>query len=148
MKHFLASVLLVAAFSAPAIYGQRQTVFVQSTAKVVSTKFYIRTQLFFGRSRTNGKEVSTEEFDDFLIQVITPEFPDGLTVLDGIGQFREADANIMIREKAKILILFYPARTRRQSSRKIERIRAAYKKRFAQQSVLRVDDSSLVRVSF
>jgi hypothetical protein len=67
--------------------------------------------------------------------------------LDGIGQFRDAKG-LVIREKSKVLILLYPSNTRRQSSRKIERIHAAYKKRFEQQSVLRVDDELPVKVSF
>lgn len=108
---------------------------------------FIRTELFFGRNRSDGTEITEEEFADFLSRTITPEFPDGLTVLDGIGQFRDPDGNT-IREKAKVLILLYPLSTRRQSSRKIEKIRTAYKERFDQQSVLRVDEILPARVSF
>lgn len=113
----------------------------------IETETFIRTELFFGRNKPDGTEVSQEEFDSFLSDTITPEFPDGLTVLDAVGQFRDADAKI-IREKAKILILLYPSNAKRQSSRKIERIRTAYKARFNQQSVLRVDDVLPVKISF
>jgi len=46
------------------------------------------------------------------------------------------------------LILLYPVSARNEKSVKIEEIREEYKKRFLQQSVLRVDDSLPVWVSF
>jgi hypothetical protein len=116
-------------------------------AKTIESEAFIRSELFFGRNKPDGTEVSEEEFAEFLRDAITPEFPDGLTVLDGIGQFRDA-SGATVREKAKVLILLYPSSAKKQSSRKIERIRRAYKTRFAQQSVLRVDDVLPVRVSF
>lgn len=147
MKLITASVLFVMSFVVQTNYAQQQPVSLMSVAEVVETQTFIRTELFFGRSRTHSAEVSEAEFNDFLNVTITPEFPDGLTVLDGIGQFRDADGNT-VQEKAKVLILLYPSITKRQSSRKIERIRTAYKNRFEQQSVLRVDDRLPVRVSF
>ena len=141
----------------PTTYAQRQSAFVSSAGKSarrdgiqpkrLGALAFVRTELFFGRNRPNGAEVSSEEFDDFLNVVITAEFPDGLTVLDGIGQFRDSDGNT-IRERAKVLILLYPSNARKRSSLKIERIRAAYINRFEQQSVLRMDDPLPVRVSF
>ncbi len=147
MKYILATVLLMMSFVVQTNYAQQQPVSLPSATRIVETEPFIRTELFFGRNRPNGPEVSQEEFADFLNVTITPEFPDGLTVLDGIGQFRDSNGNT-IQEKAKVLILLYPSNTRRQSSRKIERIRTAYKNRFEQQSVLRVDDVLPVRVSF
>ena len=78
---------------------------------------------------------------------ITPRFPDGLTVLKGFGQFRESSGQI-VQESSFVLILLYPRETLRDSSGKIEEIRALYKERFEQESVLRVDDPRPVRVSF
>ena len=109
-------------------------------------QFY-RTELFFGRNKPDGNEVSETEFNEFLNETITPEFPEGLTILDGIGQFREASGKI-IQEKAKVLVLIYSSKMRRQNNRKIERIRNAYKKRFQQESVLRVESVLPVKVSF
>jgi Protein of unknown function (DUF3574) len=48
---------------------------------------FLRTELFFGLSRPEG-EVTEEEFQQFLAEHITPRFPDGLTVVTGLGQFR------------------------------------------------------------
>ncbi len=148
MKYFLAVVLLMMSFVVQTNYAQQpKPISLTAATAVVETESFIRTELFFGRNKPDGTEVSQEDFEDFLSVTITPEFPDGLTVLDGIGQFRDANGNT-IREKAKVLILLYSSNTKTRSSRKIERIRTAYKNRFDQQSVLRMDDVLPVRVSF
>ena len=45
-------------------------------------------ELFFGRDRAGQQTVSDAEWADFLASVVTPNFPDGLTVFDGYGQWR------------------------------------------------------------
>jgi len=44
---------------------------------------FARTELFFGSAKPDGSAVTEEEFSTFLDQVITPRFPDGLTLLTG-----------------------------------------------------------------
>jgi hypothetical protein len=107
---------------------------------------FVRTELFFGTAKPDGV-VTDEEFEAFVDEIVTPRFPDGLTLLEADGQFRGSD-NVIIKEKSFVLVLLYPVETQRVSSRRIERIRAIYKERFQQQSVLRVDDPRAVRVSF
>lgn len=82
-----------------------------------------------------------------LDDVVTPCFPDGLTLLTGTGQFRESDGQI-VQKTSFVLILLYPLDIRKESNVKIEAIRALYKEHFLQQSVLRVDDPRAVRVGF
>ena len=108
---------------------------------------FIRTELFFGRNISGGGEVSRKDFNKFLEEVITPRFPDGLTVLNGRGQFLNSSGEVE-RERTIVLILLYPVSARREKHTKIEEIRDEYKSRFQQQSVLRVDDPSPVWVSF
>jgi hypothetical protein len=60
----------------------------------------------------------------------------------GFGQFRNS-AGVIVQEKSMLLILLYPPPTV-QSSKKIEEIRTLYKRRFQQESVLRVDTAGLV----
>jgi Protein of unknown function (DUF3574) len=79
--------------------------------------------------------------------VVTPLFPDGLTLVRASGQFRGADG-VTIKEDAYVLILLYPLEGQTASSRNIDAIRAEYMKRHQQESVLRVDDPFLVWVSF
>jgi Protein of unknown function (DUF3574) len=96
-----------------------------------------RTELFFGRNSPDG-EIPEQAFQDFLDRVVTPLFPDGLTVIDGQGQFRASANSAVEKEAAKVLILLY--RFDKQESDKIEEIRSRYKASFKQQSVLRVDE--------
>jgi hypothetical protein len=105
---------------------------------------WARTELFFGTARPDGSVVSDDKFKRFLDQEVTPRFPDGLTLITGQGQFKNANGMI-IQEKSKVLILLYPLDDTGASTR-IESIRAAYKLAFQQESVLRVD--SRAGVSF
>ena len=50
---------------------------------------YAEYQLLLGRSTSDGGEVSEEEWLAFLADTVTPRFPDGLTVLDAAGQWRD-----------------------------------------------------------
>ncbi len=103
-----------------------------------------RTELYFGSQKPDGTAVTEGQFMDFIDTVVTPRFPDGLTVLTGYGQFRNS-AGVIVKERSMELILLYPPQ-RRDADRKIEEIRTAYKQAFQQESVLRVD--SLAAVSF
>jgi hypothetical protein len=100
------------------------------------TTAFVRTELFFGLSRPGGA-VSEEEFKTFIDSAVTPSFPDGLTLLSGNGQFRDASGTI-VAEGSKLLIVLVPLRNR-DTEAKIEQIRSDYKLRFQQQSVLRAD---------
>jgi len=107
---------------------------------------FARSELFFGTARPDGV-VSDEEFMEFVDSVVTPRFPDGLTLLEADGQFRGEDG-VIVKEKAFVLILVYPLEEVSRSSRRIEAIRDRYKEQFQQESVLRIDDPFAVRVSF
>jgi hypothetical protein len=105
---------------------------------------WARTDLFFGAGKPDGGEVTEQEFKQFLDDVVTPRFPDGLTVLVGMGQYRN-QAGALVQERSTLLILLYPRRNN-QTNARIEEIREAYKTAFQQESVLRVDTKG--RVSF
>jgi hypothetical protein len=106
-----------------------------------------RTELYFGRNKNDGTQVSDEEWSKFLDEIVTPRFPVGLTVLDGQGQYRLENGTI-VKENSKVLVLLYSPKTRSANNRKIERIRSEYKKLFKQESVMRIDFRQTVRVSF
>jgi hypothetical protein len=53
-------------------------------------EIFFRTELFFGLSRSNGPDVTEEEFQHFIDTEVTPRFPDGLTLLSGKGQFKDS----------------------------------------------------------
>jgi hypothetical protein len=107
---------------------------------------FVRTELFFGTARS-GPAVTEDDIRRFIDEEVTSEFGDGLTLLKGQGQFRGGDGRL-VKEECFVLVLLYPYDTARKSGQKIQRIRERYKTRFAQQSVLRIDDPYIVWVSF
>jgi hypothetical protein len=109
--------------------------------KQIGGENFAKTELFFGLSKPNNLQVTNEEFQNFVNTVVTPLFPDGLTLLTGRGQFKDSTGTV-IQERSRLLILLYPFD--HDSSQKVEQIREAYKSTFQQESVLRVDEQSCV----
>jgi hypothetical protein len=103
---------------------------------------FTRSELFFGLSKPDGGTISRQEFQTFIDREVTPRFPNGLTLLSGLGQFKNTQGKI-IQEKSQLLILLYSFKEN-GNSQKIEQIRQAYKTTFQQESVLRVDSISCV----
>jgi hypothetical protein len=121
----------------------------ESTTTVfeITTEKFIRTELYFGRNIPTGETVSEADWQKFVDEVVTPRFPDGLTVLDADGQWRGKDGSIA-REESKVIVLLYPRKQRKEMNAKIEEIRGEYKRRFAQEAVMRIDITKSVDVSF
>lgn len=90
-----------------------------------------RTELLFGAGR-----VSDVQWKNFLGKDVTPRFPDGLTSFDGYGQWKAPSGKIA-KERSHILLLWHAPNA--DADVKIDAIRDAYKKRFHQLSVMRVD---------
>jgi Protein of unknown function (DUF3574) len=95
---------------------------------VVAPVTMIRTELYFG-------PVPIGQWNQFLAQVVTPLFPDGLTWFDVQGQWRGPDGNIR-KLPSRILIILYP--DSRKNDGAIEQVRQQFKGRFHQLSVLKV----------
>ncbi|GAA3307471.1 hypothetical protein GCM10020295_66420 [Streptomyces cinereospinus] len=107
---------------------------------------YAETRLLFGTARPDGGPAVTEaQFTRFVDAEVTPGFPDGLTVREGRGQWRDANGTIE-KERSYELVLLYPAGEAAARGREIEEIRRDYLKAFGQESVGRVDER--VRVDF
>ena len=145
MKHFTRRAATLAlgiatllAVPVTAIEPQYERQFPQPTA---GGEVWIRTELYFGTDKP-GDNVTDAQFRDFVDQQVTPRFPDGLTLLTGYGQFLNSN-NRLIKERSKLLILFYPQELK-GANRKIEDIRDLYKKRFQQESVLRADSRNVI----
>jgi hypothetical protein len=109
-----------------------------ATLALFPASLFTRTELFFGSLKPDGSMVSEEAFLRFLDAEITPRFPNGLTLLTGLGQFLTAQG-IMIQEASRLLILLYPVEERPDKNEQIEQIREKYKQIFQQESVLRAD---------
>ena len=139
-------VLLLCLLTFSNLYALSQPNYIDSPAISVFEKYY-RTELYFGRSKSNGTVVSEDEWTKFLKDEVTPRFPDGFTVLDGAGQYRDKNGRI-VKEPSKVLVFLYTRKNRKTSSTKIDEIRTAYVKLFSQESVLRLDFKHSVNVLF
>jgi hypothetical protein len=115
--------LLVAALAAP------------GCARGPEPRGAVETQLFFGLARPDGA-VSEGEWASFLADVVTPRFPEGLTVLDAYGQYRDETAAVR-SERTRVVLLVHQGGAAADAA--IAAIVAEYERRFAQRSVLRVD---------
>jgi hypothetical protein len=100
-----------------------------------------RLELLFGSSRPQGGTVTEEDWSSFLDTEVSPRFPAGFTVLNGPGQWRGSDGRLA-KEQSKILVIWHQSSARTEAD--IEAIRSAYKMRFQQESVMRVDGISCV----
>jgi hypothetical protein len=100
-----------------------------------------RVELLFGAALGDGSQVSDQQWHEFVAEQVTPRFPEGLTAFSGHGQWRQADGRIT-REVSRLLLIWYTPTAAHQAA--IETIRAAYKRRFQQLSVMRIDGSDCV----
>ncbi|MFF7337084.1 DUF3574 domain-containing protein [Streptomyces sp. NPDC008163] len=111
-----------------------------AVAEAVRGKDYVETRLLFGTERPDGgPEVTDRQFLAFVDEEVTPRFPNGLTIQDGRGQWRDSHG-VVERERSYELTLLYPASEARLRGRQIERIRDAYEKEYAQESVGRLEE--------
>ncbi|MFJ8076029.1 DUF3574 domain-containing protein [Streptomyces sp. NPDC096176] len=104
---------------------------------------YVETRLFFGTERPDGgPDVTDAQFMAFVDRSVTPGFPDGLTIQEGRGQWHDSNG-VIERERSYELILLYPAAEAGARDARIERIREAYVRAYAQDSVARLDEPTL-----
>ena len=116
-----------------------------------STQGWVETRLYFGlRPADAPTRVTTEAgWQSFLDHEVTPRFPAGLSVLDVYGQWQSKGGattprSTPMRIRSKLLIIYYPRNP--ENDARIEEIRAAWKTRTGDQSVLKA--TSAVEVSF
>ncbi|MFD1627968.1 DUF3574 domain-containing protein [Azospirillum griseum] len=93
----------------------------------------VESRLFFGRNIGDHLGVTDKAWARFVNREITPRFPDGLTIQDAAGHWRDSDTGRLVKEPSKILTLLTasdPATLAR-----IHEVADLYKKRFKQQAV-------------
>lgn len=93
-------------------------------------------ELYFGRNIGDRLGVTEKQWQRFLDTEVTPRFPDGLSVMDAGGQWRDTDTGRVVREPSKLLVLVL---TDADAARpKLAAISDAYKREFQQQAVMTV----------
>lgn len=90
-------------------------------------------QILFGRNVEDRIRVSEADWIDFVEREVSPRFPDGFTVVDGTGQWRDTRRGSIVHESSKLIEIVLPGGS--DDRIKIEAIAEAYKQRFEQQSV-------------
>ena len=90
---------------------------------------------YFGRTHGGVEVVTDAEWTRFMDATVTPAFPDGLTVLDGAGQWRGRDATIS-RQRSKVLLVALPNGDAAEAQRRLAPVIAAYRDRYRQESVM------------
>src|SRR3546814_16065208 len=83
-----------------------------------------RLELYFGTQRPGGAPVTAAEWAGFLDEEVTPRFPDGLTVLEGNGQWRNSKG-VITRETETVLVIHYEPSAGKETA--IKDLRAATK---------------------
>jgi Protein of unknown function (DUF3574) len=91
-------------------------------------------ELAFGRNIGDRLGVSDADFKRFAAEEITPRFPDGFTVIDGVGQWHDPERGRIVHEKAKLVTLVLAEDPAKAAA--LTAIADAYKRRFRQQGVL------------
>ena len=80
--------------------------------------------LFFGGS------VPDDAWDNFSAIFLNSAFPDGFTVYEAAGQWRDPNTHQIVRERTRVVQVFGPA-----TPAQVSAVRATYRTRFHQTSV-------------
>ena len=100
----------------------------QGAACNAPQKAMLDVELLLGRGNAGDAR-----WRQFLAREVTPRFPDGLTVYETYGQWRDPQRNLIVREKSRVMRIIVPADAPAQD--RIDAVAAAYKKQFSQKSV-------------
>jgi len=90
-------------------------------------------ELLFGRDVGHRLGVSESAWTRFVARKIAPRFPDGLTVSDATGQWRDRESGMIVHEPSKRVEIVLPGAA--DDEARLEAVVTAYKRQFHQHSV-------------
>ncbi len=90
-------------------------------------------ELLFGRAIGDRVGVSESAWAQFVRREMTPRFPDGLTVVDAVGQWRDRTRGTLVREPSKRVEIVLSGNA--DDEDRLGAVVAAYKRQFRQHSV-------------
>jgi Protein of unknown function (DUF3574) len=114
-------------FMTALLIGQAGPAGAQALSCTVPQKPMLDIELMLGRGKANAAR-----WAQFLAREVTPRFPDGLTVYETTGQWRDPATKVIIHEKSRVLRIIVPVHT---PPDKIAAVADAYRKQFRQKSV-------------
>ncbi len=103
-------------------------------AQLASEKPMVEAQLFFGRDIAGRAPVQRKPNGRISCPgSLARDFPDGFTVSDGNGEWRDPKSLKAVREQSKIVVIAAPQSP--DFAKKLQDVSDAYRARFHQQSV-------------
>lgn len=100
-------------------------------------------RLFLGREIPGGGTVSDAEWTAFVEEVVTPRFPEGLTVWRADGQWLDAQG-LTVHEPVMVIEVLHTPGAEAEAA--IAAIANEYRRRFRQEAVLRVTVEAEMRL--
>ncbi|MCB1121814.1 MAG: DUF3574 domain-containing protein [Verrucomicrobiae bacterium] len=107
-----------------------------SQTEPASKTGWLKTELYYGAGRLPADGSPDERWENYINEVVTPRFPEGLTLLEGTGQWRVKPGQPPRRHRSRILILIHEDTP--EKSRLVDEIRSIWLEISGHQSVLRV----------
>jgi hypothetical protein len=134
----LTCVLLTACQTAPAPKGEKVVSPPTAGGGAMVKEEWVRSEIYCGfaplEAEGLGLAAAEGTWRTFLDEEVTPRFPDGLSVFDAYGQWRENTDAPIARMRSKVLVIVYPDSAARRAG--VNAICEAYKKRTGEKSVL------------
>jgi hypothetical protein len=93
----------------------------------------LQVEFMFGRNVGGRLAVGETAWSRFLAHEVTPRFPDGLSVFDATGQWRDKARGRVVHEPSKLVMIVTADDAAARD--KIAAIAQTYKEKFHQQSV-------------
>jgi hypothetical protein len=138
--------LLVVATTLSADPPPQATASLQGDAARPASAHWLRSEMYFGVGPVDVSDGGVGEirWRAFLDREVTPRFPDGLTVFEAFGQWRDSGQTQPSRLRTKVLVILHEDTPANRAA--IDAIRLAWKAATHDQSVLLASQS--VDVSF
>ena len=129
MRRVFFGIPVIVALAAPVAHVAAQMPPCQGT-----TKPHQVAELSFGRDIGHSIGVSEQAWARFVARELTPRFPDGLTITDAVGQWRNPTSGRTVQEPTKQVEIVLPGKD--DDEARLEAVVAAYKRDFSQHSVV------------
>jgi len=125
LAYSLSLFLLVAACQAPPP--------APSYACPAGTETWQRLEMVFGRNISGGGRVSDADWEAYVEEVLSPAFPDGLSVVEAQGRWLSPSGE-RFNEDNFFVLIYVPAEV--SPAQQVDAAIADYKSRFRQETVL------------
>jgi len=129
-----------------ALAGPGQTAHAQEKPQVHcphSQLEWLETKLFMGLSKSGSGAVSKHEWDKFVAENFVSRFPNGFTIVETTGYWRDKNTTATVYENGKQVVILHEATPGNEVI--INEIAEKYRSRFDQQSVLISSSKANVR---